>query len=96
MTERLLVVGKPIEHALPYDRHHDLDRIGLPDVGAQYLVRMFDGADDEDVPAHNGNVPLGCAEGYAALHQASFGKIPVVLGGSFSSHPVGVRGVRTG
>ena len=65
MTERLLVVGKPIEHALPYDRHHDLDRIGLPDVGAQYLVRMFDRADDEDVPAHNGNVPLGRAEGYA-------------------------------
>jgi hypothetical protein len=52
MTQRLLVVGEPVEHALPYDRHHDLDRVGLPDVRAQYLVRMFDGADDEDVPAH--------------------------------------------
>jgi hypothetical protein len=24
---------------------------------AQYVVGMFDGADDEDVPAHDGNVP---------------------------------------
>jgi hypothetical protein len=56
MTERLLVGGKPVEHALPYDRHHNLDRVGLADMRLQYVVRMFDGADDEDVPAHDGNV----------------------------------------
>jgi hypothetical protein len=28
-------------------------------VRAQYVVRMFDGADDEDVLAHDGNVPPG-------------------------------------
>jgi hypothetical protein len=59
MTERFLVVGEPVEHALPYDRHHDLDRLGLPDMRAHYVVGMFDGADDEDVPAHDGNVPPG-------------------------------------
>jgi hypothetical protein len=52
MTDRLLVVGEPVEHALAYDRHHDLDRFGLPDMRSQYVVRMFDGADDEDVLAH--------------------------------------------
>jgi hypothetical protein len=26
---------------------------------SQYVVGMFDGADDEDVPAHDGNVPPG-------------------------------------
>jgi hypothetical protein len=26
---------------------------------AQYVVRMFDSADDEDVSAHDGNVPGG-------------------------------------
>jgi hypothetical protein len=57
MTDRLLVVGEPVEHALPYDRHHDLDRLGLPDMRAQHVVRMFDRADDEDVLAHDGNVP---------------------------------------
>ena len=56
-TERFLVVCQPGEHALLYDRHHDLDRVGLPDMRTQYVVRMFDGADDEDVPAHDGNVP---------------------------------------
>ena len=35
MTERFLVVGEPGEHALPYDRHHDFDRVGLPDMRAQ-------------------------------------------------------------
>jgi hypothetical protein len=35
MTERLLVVGEPVEHALPDDRHHDLDRVGLPNMCAQ-------------------------------------------------------------
>jgi hypothetical protein len=65
MTDRFLVVGEPVEHALPYDRHHDLDRVGLPDMRAQYVVRMFDGADHKDIVPHDGNVPpsrtdLGC------------------------------------
>ena len=30
MTERFLVVGEPVERALPYDRHHDLDSFGVP------------------------------------------------------------------
>ena len=34
MTDRLLVVGEPVEHALSHNRHHDLDRFGLPDVRA--------------------------------------------------------------
>jgi hypothetical protein len=56
MTERFLVVGEPVEGALSYDRHHDLDRVSLPDMLAQDVVRMFDGADDEDVLAHDANV----------------------------------------
>jgi hypothetical protein len=59
MTERFLVVGEPVEHALPYDRHHDLDRVGPPDMRSQYVVGMLDRTDDEDVLAHDGNVPLG-------------------------------------
>jgi len=66
-----LVVGEPVEHALPYDRHHDLDRVGLPDMRAQNVVRMFDGADYEDVPAHDGNVPPRRA-GFAADSVARF------------------------
>ena len=57
MTERFLVVGEPVEHALAHDRHHDLDRVGLSNMGTQYVICLFDGADDEDVPAHDGNVP---------------------------------------
>jgi hypothetical protein len=52
MTERFLVVGEPVERALPYNRHHDLDGFGVPNMPAQNVVSMFDGADDEDVPAH--------------------------------------------
>jgi hypothetical protein len=59
MTERFLVVGEPVEQALPYDRHHDLDRVGLPDMRPENVVRMLNGADDENVPAHNRNVPHG-------------------------------------
>jgi hypothetical protein len=57
MSERFLVVGEPVEHALPYDWDHDLDRVGLSDMRSQNVVRMFDCADDENVPAHDGNVP---------------------------------------
>ena len=59
MTERFLVVGEPVEQALPYDRHHDLDRVGLPDMRPKNVVRMLNGADDENVPAHDRNVPTG-------------------------------------
>jgi hypothetical protein len=59
MTEPFLVVGEPVEHALPHDRHHDLDRVGLPDMRPQFVVGMFDSADDEDVLGHDGNVPPG-------------------------------------
>jgi hypothetical protein len=59
MTERFLVIGEPVECALPYDRHHDLDCVGFPDMRTQNVVRMFDCADDEDVFAHDGNVPPG-------------------------------------
>jgi hypothetical protein len=63
MTERFLVVGEPVERALPYNRHHDLDGFGVPNMPAQNVVGMFDGADDEDVPAHDGNVTACRAEG---------------------------------
>jgi hypothetical protein len=53
MIESFLVAGEPVEYALPYDGDNDLDGVGLPDVRAQDVVRMFDGADDEDVPAHD-------------------------------------------
>jgi hypothetical protein len=53
MTERLLVVGEPVEHALPDDRHHDLDRLGLSNMGTQDVICLFDGADDENVLTHN-------------------------------------------
>jgi hypothetical protein len=54
MIERFLVVGEPVEQALPYDRHHDLDCVRVSDMRAQHVVRMFDGADDEDVSTHDG------------------------------------------
>jgi hypothetical protein len=79
MTERFLVVGEPVEHALPYDRHNDLDRVGLPDMRTQYVVGMFDGADDEDVPAHDGNVPPG---GLGFHERAAGKKSRVVLAAS--------------
>jgi hypothetical protein len=66
MTERLLIVGEPVEHALPYNRHHDLDRVGLPNMRAQNVVRMLDGADDEHVSAHEGNVSQRRTEDRAA------------------------------
>jgi hypothetical protein len=79
MTERFLVVGEPVEHALPYDRHNDLDRVGLPDMRSQDVVRMFDGADDEDIPAHEGNVPPG---GLGFHERAAGKKSRVVLAAS--------------
>jgi hypothetical protein len=58
MTERFLVVGEPVEYALPYDRHYDCYCVGLPDMCAQNVVSMFDRTDNEDVPAHGRNVPV--------------------------------------
>ena len=59
VTECLFVVGEPVEHALLHDRHHDLDRVGVPDVRAQNGVCMLDRADDENIPSHEGNVSHG-------------------------------------
>jgi hypothetical protein len=52
MSERFFVVREPVEGTLAYNRHHDLDRFGVPDIRAQSVIRMFDGADDQNVPAH--------------------------------------------
>jgi hypothetical protein len=49
MTERFLVVGEPVEYALPYDRHYDCYCVGLADMCAQNIVSMFDRTDNEDV-----------------------------------------------
>ena len=57
MTERLFVVCEPVERALTYDWHDNLDCFSVPDIRPQSIVCMFDGADDEDVPAHARNVP---------------------------------------
>jgi hypothetical protein len=56
MSERFLIVGKPIEHTLPDSWHHDLDGFCVADMRAQDVVGMFDGADDEDVPTHDATV----------------------------------------
>jgi hypothetical protein len=56
MSERFFVVREPVERALAYNRHHDLDGFGVPDIRAQSVFRMFDGADDENVPAHERSV----------------------------------------
>jgi hypothetical protein len=72
MRERFLVAGEPVEHALAYDRHHDLDRVGLPDMRAQYVIRMLDRADDEDVPAHGRNRTARRAPGGLAAEAAAF------------------------
>jgi hypothetical protein len=57
--EGFLVIGEPIEHALPHNRYHNLDGFGVPDMPAQNVVGMFDGADDKHVPAHDGTDALG-------------------------------------
>jgi len=75
-TERLLVVCKPVEHALPYDRHHDLDCVGRTYMSAQNVVSMFDGADDEDVSGHDGNVPPGRARRRGVRPELALGAEP--------------------
>ena len=44
MIDCFLIVCEPVEHALPHDRHHDLDRVGLSNMGTQYVICLFDGA----------------------------------------------------
>jgi hypothetical protein len=55
MTDRFLVVREPVKRALTHDRHHNLDGFGVPDLRPQSTVRMFDGADDEDLLPHEGD-----------------------------------------
>jgi len=57
LTECSLVVGEPVEYALPCDRDHDLDRVGLAELSTQGVVRMLNRADHEDVLAHGETVP---------------------------------------
>lgn len=57
LTECFLVVGEPVEYALPCDRDHDLGRVVLAELSAQGVVCMFDRADHEDVLAHGETVP---------------------------------------
>ena len=49
VTERLLVIGEPVEHALAHDRYHDLELVAFTDVPPQDVFWMIDGTDDEDV-----------------------------------------------
>ena len=55
VTECLLVVREPVEKSLPDHRHDHLDGVGLADVSAQELLRMFDGADHEHISTHDRN-----------------------------------------
>ena len=57
VTERLLVAGEPVEQALPCNRHDNLNRVGLPELGAESIVGIFNGADHQDVSGHGDNVP---------------------------------------
>ena len=53
MTERLLVVREPVEKSLSDHRHDHLDGVGLADVSAQKLLRVFDGTDHEHISTHD-------------------------------------------
>ena len=57
LTECFLVVGEPVEYALPCDGDHDLDCVVLAELSTQGVVRMFNRADHEDVLAHGETVP---------------------------------------
>ena len=45
MTARFLVVGEPVERALPYNRHHDFDVFCVDKMPTQDVVGLLDGAD---------------------------------------------------
>jgi hypothetical protein len=62
VTERLLVIGEPVEHALAHDRYHDLELVAFTDVPPQHVLRMIDGTDDEDVSHTTRNARLSNAE----------------------------------
>ena len=92
MTERFLVVGEPVEGALPYNRHHDLDAFCVAKMPTQDVVGMFDGAVDKDVSPHDRNVARpgdldsGVIDGPRRLIRASKnlardGRIPKLLRG---------------
>jgi hypothetical protein len=46
VTERALVVREPVENSLPNDGDHNLDPVGLPDLGAQGGFAVLDRADN--------------------------------------------------
>ncbi len=54
--ERLLVVREPVEEALTHRRYDDLDRVGVADLRTDRIVRLLDGADDEDISGHEGKL----------------------------------------
>jgi hypothetical protein len=62
VTERLLVIGEPVEHALANDRYHDLELVAFTDVPPQDILWMIDGTDDEDVSHSTCNARLSNAE----------------------------------
>ena len=61
--ERLLVVREPVEEALTHRRYDDLDRVGVADLSHGSIVRLLDGADDEDIPGHRAGKLLALALG---------------------------------
>jgi hypothetical protein len=52
VTERLLVIGEPVEHPLTHDGYHDFQLVAFTDVPPQHIFWMIDGTDDEDI-SHN-------------------------------------------
>lgn len=62
VTERLLVIGEPVEHALAHDRNHDLELVAFTDVPPQHVFWMIDGTDDEDVSHSTLNAHVSNAE----------------------------------
>jgi hypothetical protein len=56
VRECALVVGEPVEDALPDDGYDDLDPVGVADLGAKSRFGVFDRADDQDV-SHARNLP---------------------------------------
>ena len=62
VTECLLVIGEPVEHALAHDRYHDLELVAFTDVAPQHVFWMIDGTDDEDVSHTTRNARLSNAE----------------------------------
>ena len=52
MTKCPLIVGKPVEHPLPNDGHHNLDLVGVADLGSKRRFGMLNRADDQNASPH--------------------------------------------